>query len=95
MPEPLLRAYGVMRPRVEAMRLLDMVDAVAAGTGAMPKTSRTQLIGRARRTARGGGHDPAARQPKTLSDWASVGMEVVEEPAPTADPKGGEPQSSH
>lgn len=86
MPEPIVRAYGAMRSRIEARRWLDTYEAVAAGSGSMQKASRQRLVSTMIRRANGG-QTPGARQPRTAKDWAAVpGMQVIYEKAPDREP---------
>lgn len=77
-PPPLLKAYSIMRPRIEAERLLSLYEAVMAGTGSGRKAATQQWVKQMQREA----HVDAGgtRKPKTIGDWAAIGMRVHEEP---------------
>lgn len=67
-----------MRPRIEAERLLNLYEAVMAGTGSGKKQAMQQWVKSMQSQAQvspGG-----TRKPKTVADWAGLGMRVHEEP---------------
>lgn len=77
MAPPLLRAYTVMRPRVEAERLLALSEATAAGSGQMKKADLARWLADQRRTA--GLHRSGKQRPRTAAEWKALGMNVTYE----------------
>lgn len=68
-----------MRPRIEAERLLGTYQAVLAGTGSGKKATMEKWVNEMRAKADGAKRKDG-RKPKSVGDWAALGMRVSVEP---------------
>jgi len=76
MAPPLLRAFSIMRPRLEAERTLAMYEATLAGSGRLKKADTARWVSHMRKVA---GQTGNQRRPSSASEWASLGMRVHDE----------------
>lgn len=76
MPSGWLYEYAAMYVKLQDEEMLREIASVSAGTGAMARTERFDLV---RSLQRGAGLIPRKAPP--IFDFASIGITLIEEPA--------------